>query len=126
SIYEHRGCTGFRPTFSFANNGWGPARNGRLSVEFYDTANPEKPSRRFEMAIDDFDDGLDVSLRSALDQAGVDTAAAERARFTCASEQDLPQCRQRVLDTLDFGEIEPMLSEGYAIGVGYRGEFAYS
>src|SRR5690606_14473321 len=40
--------------------------------------------------------------------------------------QDLPQCRQRVLDTLDFGEIEPMLSEGYAIGVGYRGEFVYS
>lgn len=126
SILEHRGCTGFRPTFSFANNGWGPARNGRLSVEFYDMANPEKASRRFEMAVDDFDDGLDVSLRSALDQAGVDTASAERARFTCASEQDLPQCRQRVLDTLDFGEIEPMLSEGYAIGVGYRGEFTYS
>ncbi len=126
SIYEHRGCTGFRPTFSFANNGWGPARSGRLSFEFYDTANPEKASRRFEAAIADFDDGLDVSLRAALDQAGVDTAAAERARFTCASEQDLPQCRQRVLDTLDFGEIEPMLSEGYAIGVGYRGEFAYS
>lgn len=126
SILEHRGCVGFRPTFSFANNGWGPARNGRLWFEFHDTSNPEKTSRRFEMAIDDFDDGLDVSLRSALDQTGVDTAALERGRFTCASEQDLPQCRQRVLDTLDFGEIEPMLSGGPVIGVGYRGEFTYS
>ncbi|MCO5146410.1 MAG: hypothetical protein M9895_09575 [Aquamicrobium sp.] len=127
TISEHRGCVGFRPTFSFLNNGWGPARDGRLSIEFYKPTDPgEEGARRFDVAVDDFDDGLEVSLRSVLDQAGVDTAALERARFTCASEQDLPQCRQRVLDTVDFGEIEPLLSEGYAIGVGYRGEFTYS
>ncbi len=126
SIFEHRGCTGFRPTFSFINNGWGPARDGRLSLQFYNPSDPGEGSRRFDVAVDDFDDGLEVSLRSVLDQAGVDTTALERARFTCASEQDLPQCRQRVLDTLDFGEIEPLLYGGHVVGVGYRGEFTYS
>jgi hypothetical protein len=127
TVFEHRGCVGFRPEFSFINNGWGPARAGKLAIEFYKPEEPDAAgTRRFEVAVDDFDDGIEVSLRSALDQAGVDTTALERARLTCASEQDLPQCRQRALDKLDFGEIEPLLSEGHAIGVGYRGEFTYS
>lgn len=126
SIYEHRGCVGFRPDFSLVNNGWGPARSGRLSFEFFNANDPDKASRRFELAVDDVDVGLEVSLRSALVEAGVDTKTLERARFTCASQQELPQCRQRVLDAVDFGEIEPLLSETYVVGVGYRGEFTYS
>ena len=126
SILEHRGCVGFRPDFSLANNGWGPARDGRLSFQFYNPADPGEGSRRFEMQIDEVDLGFEVSMRPALEQAGVDIAALERGRFTCASEQELPQCRQRVLDTLDFGEIEPLLSGSYAIGIGFRGEFTYS
>lgn len=126
SIYEHRGCVGFRPDFSLVNNGWGPARGGRLSVEFVNQDDPDQVSRSFELALDDVDVGIEVSLRSVLDQAGVDTAVLERARFTCASEQELPQCRRRVLDAADFGEIEPLLSGTYVVGVGYRGEFTYS
>lgn len=126
SVFEHRGCVGFRPGFSLVNNGWGPAQDGRLSLQFHDSDNPERASRSFEVAIDDVDEGIDVSLLSVLDQAGVDTVAAQRARFTCASAEQLPQCRQRMLDTLDFGEIEPLLSGEHAIGVGFRGEFTYS
>ena len=126
SIAEHRGCTGFRPSFSFLNNGWGPARDGRLSFEFFNLDDRDQASRRFEVAIGDFDDGLDVSLLPMLEEAGVDVRAAAQARFTCASERDLPQCRQRALDALDFGEIEPLLSGHVALGVGYRGAFTYS
>lgn len=126
SIDEHRGCVGFRPDFSFLNNGWGPARDGRLSFRFFNPDEPEQVSRSFEVAVDDFDAGLDVSLLPVLEEAGVDVRGAAQARFTCASVEDLPQCRQRVLDALDFGEIEPLLSGEFAIGVGYRGAFTYS
>lgn len=126
SVFEHRGCVGFRPGFSLVNAGWGPARDGRLSLQFHHSDDPERTSRSFEVAVDDFDEGIEISLLSALEQAGVDTVAAGRARFTCGSEQQLPQCQQRMLDALDFGEIEPLLSGDHAIGVGFRGEFSYS
>ena len=126
SILEHRSCIGFRPTFSFVNNGWGPARNGRLTLEFFNPDDPGRTSRSFEVAIDDFDEGLDISLRPVLEEAGVDTVALERGRFTCASEDDLPQCRQRVADSVGFGEIGSLLFGRADISVGYRGSFAYS
>jgi hypothetical protein len=126
SIFEHRGCVAFRPTFSFLNNGWGPATGGKLSFEFFDQDEPERASRTFEMPIGDFDEGLDVSMRAALDEAGVDTTALERARFTCASESELPQCRQRALDSLRLGEIRDLIAGGVSLSLGMRGTFTYS
>ena len=126
SILEHRGCIAFRPDFSLANTGWGPARDGRLSLEFFDTNGSGRASRAFDVAVADFDTGIDVSLRAVLEEAGVDTRALERARFTCASEQELPACRQRAIGSLEFGEIRDLLSGGPDISVGVRGTFAYS
>lgn len=129
SIIEHRGCVGFRPDFSFGNTGWGPARDARLSVEFFDNNEDDgsgRASRAFDVPVGDFDAGVDVSLRAVLEEAGVDTRALERARFTCASEEDLPACRQRAIGSLEFGEIRDLLSGGPAILVGVRGTVVYS
>lgn len=126
AILEHRGCIGFRPGFSFANTGWGPATGGRLAVEFFNEDDPEQASRTFEVTIDDFDEGLDVSLRATLDEAGVDTRALERGRFTCASEAELPQCRQRVIGSLELGEIRDLIAGHATLSLGVRGSFTYS
>lgn len=125
SVIEHRGCVAFRPDFSLANTGWGPAHDGRLSVEFFDIDGSGRASRAFDVAVGDFDAGVDVSLRAVLEEAGVDTRALERARFTCASEQELPACRQRAIGSLEFGEIRDLLSGGPDISVGVRGTFSY-
>ncbi len=129
SIIDHRGCVGFRPDFSFGNTGWGPVRDARLSVEFFDDSEDDgsgRASRAFEVPVGDFDAGIDVSLRAVLEEAGVDTRALERARFTCASEQELPACRQRAIGSLEFGEIGDLLTGGPDISVGIRGTVAYS
>ena len=34
SLVGHRGCVGFRPSFSFKNNGWGDVRDASISVQF--------------------------------------------------------------------------------------------
>jgi len=126
SILEHRGCIGFRPGFSFANNGWGPAAGGRLAIEFFNEDDPDRASRTFEVAVADFDEGLDVSLRSTLDEAGVDTRALERGRFTCASEAELPQCHERVVGSLQLGEIGDLIAGDVTLSLGVRGSFTYS
>ena len=126
SVTSHWGCIGFRPTFSLVNNGWGPASNGRLSVEFFNRDDPEQATRTFELDIDDFDEGLDVSLRPLLEEAGVDTAALEEGRFTCPSEEQLPQCRRELAGEVDFGEVAQLLSGKADVAVGVRGRLDYS
>jgi hypothetical protein len=34
SLQPHMGCVGFRPSFSFKNNGWGDVQNASISIQF--------------------------------------------------------------------------------------------
>lgn len=125
STIGHWGCVGFRPSFSFQNNGWGGVRDARLTFEFFNRDDPSQASGSFETEVGSFDQGIDVTLREALDMLDVDTQALENARFTCPSEAELPQCRQQALASLRLGEIGSLLTGRADVSVGVRGRLAY-
>lgn len=105
TVTEHYGCVGFRPDFSLVNHGWGPVRNARLSVQFTGGEEGGPRSRSFEMPVEDFDPGLDVSIRGILDEAGVDTGKLAQNRYTCPTMDSINVCRSQVFNDVGFGEI---------------------
>lgn len=125
SVVPHEGCVGYRPSFSFQNNGWGPVRDATLSFEFYNQDDPSLASRGFELPLGGFDEGTDAALAFALDELGVDTATLAEARFTCGSVDEIPMCRREVLGSLRLGEVAPLLSGSLDLSLGVRGRLAY-
>lgn len=131
SAVSHRGCVGYRPGFSLQNNGWGPVSDAALSFEFYDLENPDNASGSFSTEVGSFDEGIDISVEPMLAAAGVDIGTLAQGRFTCASEERLPQCRQETLQSIELGDIAPLIggksSSGYhaAIELGLRGRLSY-
>ena len=105
TVTEHSGCVGFRPDFSLVNHGWGGAKNVKLSVEFTGEEQGGVRSRSFDMPVADFDEGIDVSIRGLLEEAGVDTAKLENNRYTCPSMDSINVCRSQVFNDVGFGEI---------------------
>jgi hypothetical protein len=109
SVSEHFGCVGFRPDFSIVNNGWGGARDMKMSIQFTtvdDEGNDTgEPSRMFTRDIGSFDDGVDVSIKSVLTEAGVDTGSLETGRFPCPSVDSLNVCRSQLTNKIKFGEV---------------------
>ena len=64
SLVEHQGCVGFRPSFSFKNNGWGDVRDVKMSVQFTGERPDETAaSRIFTKQIGTFGNGTDVFAR---------------------------------------------------------------
>ena len=105
TLTGHFGCVGFRPDFSLVNHGWGPVRNARLKVQFTGEDEGAPKSRDFEMPVADFDEGLDVSIRGILAEAGVDTGKLEQNRYTCPSMDSINVCRSQVFNDVGFEEI---------------------
>lgn len=111
AIQSHRGCVGFRPSFSFVNHGWGRAENATISVRFTEEKSyaenppPQKTTREFTGEIADFDEGVDVSLRAMMAEAGVDVNALETERFSCPSIDSLAVCKSQVFNSVGFGEL---------------------
>lgn len=106
ALQSHRGCVGFRPTFNFVNFGWGEARDAKLTVAFANEDGSVK-SRDFATTIGTFNEGLDVSLRDVLKEAGVDVDALETTRFPCPSADDLAACRADAMNKVAFGDVAP-------------------
>lgn len=114
SISEHFGCVGFRPDFSIINNGWGDAKDMKMSIQFTgvdEDGNPTgEPSRMFTKDIGSFGEGTDVSIKSVLTEAGVDTASLETGRFPCPSVESLNVCRSQLTNRIKFGEVSDYLA----------------
>ncbi len=108
SIEAHRGCTGFRPDFNFLNFGWGKAENVKLNFVFADEEGSTHSSAR-TLDVGTFDEGVDVSVNDVLAAAGVDTNALATQRFRCASADELPACRAKVLRDVAFGDVAPTI-----------------
>ena len=125
SVVGHRGCIGYRPAFSFQNNGWGPVRDAAMEVQFYNPDRPESGSRSLTLPVPDFDEGADVDIEPLLRQAGVDVATLAGSRFTCPSEAQLDQCRSDILSSLDLGELTGLFSGYASLEVGLRGRLRY-
>jgi hypothetical protein len=117
SLSEHSGCVGFRPDFSIVNNGWGEAKDMKVSIRFRqsDAETMEfvgDPSPTYTVDVGTVGDGADVSIKNVLLQAGVDTAALEKERFPCPSQDAFNVCRRQVLNKIDFGELADYVGGG--------------
>ncbi len=131
TLQYHSGCVGFRPSFSFVNHGWGAVEDAQATIRFtgersYEDNPPAQPeSRAFSVPVGDFDEGIDVSVRNALIEAGVDVAALETKRFPCPSEDRLGICRGQVFNSVDFGEIAGLVFGEDLIATRAVGELSY-
>lgn len=125
TLQAHRGCVAFRPTFNFLNYGWGEVRNASLSVRFTNPERPGEASPTYSMPLEDFSDGLDVSLVGPLEQAGLDTAALATARFQCRNRDQLGVCRAKLFNTVRFGEVAPFIYGDGILSTTAQGDIDY-
>lgn len=132
SLVEHSGCVGFRPDFSIVNSGWGEAKDMKMSIRFTrvdeDSYEPTgDPGPAYTADVGSFGEGIDVSVRDVLDQAGVDTAALEAGRFSCPSRDALNVCRGQVMTKVNFGAAADYVGgENETIGLTGIGTLDYS
>lgn len=131
TLQPHNGCVGFRPSFSFVNHGWGEVEDAEVTLRFTgersydDNPQPQPETRSFAVPIGRFDEGIDVSIRNALIEAGVDVTTLETKRFPCPSDDQLGICRGQVFNTVDFGEIAGMVFGEDSISTRAVGELTY-
>lgn len=131
TLQPHSGCVGFRPSFSFVNHGWGEVEDAEVTVRFtgersYEDDPPPQPETRgFSVAVGRFDEGIDVSIRNALIEAGVDVTALETRRFRCSSDDQLGVCRGQLFNSVGFGEIAGMVFGEDTISTRAVGEVSY-
>lgn len=131
TLQAHSGCVGFRPSFSFVNHGWGEVEDAEVTLRFTgepsyeDNPPPQPETRSFSVPVGRFDEGIDLSIRNALIEAGVDVTALETKRFPCPSDDQLGICRGQVFNTVDFGEVAGMVYGEDAISTRAVGELSY-
>ena len=134
SLEGHRGCVGFRPTFTFKNNGWGDVKDASISVQFigenYDQdGNPiENPpaSRTFSKSVGSFGNGADIYVDDLLQQAGVDTAKLASERFSCESMDVIDGCKSQVFSAINFGELTDFVWGSDRLWTTAKGALNYS
>ena len=126
SIVPHRGCNGFRPSFSIKNHGWGDVRDMTMNFQFTGQDEGSPASRRYIHAVGSFDQGTDVGIRNIFDEAGVDTRKLEQGRFSCQSIEAINVCRSQVFNEVGFGELADFVSGDQFLTTTAVGTFDYS
>jgi hypothetical protein len=134
SLESHTGCVGFRPSFTFKNNGWGDVKDASISVQFTGQALDESgepvqdspASRTFTKSIGSFGNGVDVHVDDLLEQAGVDTAKLGGARFSCESVDVIEGCKSQVFSSVNFGEIKDFVWGDDKLMTTLKGKLDYS
>lgn len=125
SLQQHIGCVGFRPDFNFLNHGWGPVQNPKMTVRFTSPEREGEFSPDYKVSLDGFEEGADVSILSALQEAGVDTDALANERFHCESHDKLNVCRSQVFNKVGFGEVADFVSGDQILQTTATGELEY-
>jgi hypothetical protein len=130
---DHYGCTGFRPSFNFLNYGWGQVENATARVGFRNgdavdwaarhTTPPSTPW--YQVDVGSFDQGMDVYIRNALIDAGVDVTALENRRFTCPSAEVLETCKAQIQKDLNLGALTGLISGWGDLQTDMIGELSY-
>ena len=128
SLVGHQGCVGFRPSFSFKNNGWGDVRDASISVQFTGE-NPDdgqrpraaSPSRSAVSAT-----ALTFSSTTCIAQAGVDTQKLASERFSCQSMDSIGVCKSQVFNSVGFGEIADFVWGDQKLMTTAKGSLSYS
>jgi hypothetical protein len=78
----------FDPTFVFANEGWGPAQNAKVTYSFGKTLG----GQTFAIDVGTFDQSKEVSTLPGFKASGTDVARLEEARYPCPSFEMVPSC----------------------------------
>jgi hypothetical protein len=102
---SHQGCTGFRPSFSIKNYGWGDVRDMKMTLQFATEKDDIPRSRAFSRVVGSFDEGIDVAIKDIFDEVGVETGKLAKARYTCPSREAVDVCRSQVFNDAGFGDI---------------------
>jgi hypothetical protein len=127
SLVGHQGCVGFRPSFSFKNNGWGDVRDASISVQFTGESPDETAaSRSFTKQIGTFNNGTDVFLDDLIADAGVDTQKLASERFSCQSMDSIGVCKSQVFNKVGFGEIADFVWGDQKLMTTAKGSLSYS
>lgn len=96
-----------------------------MSVRFTSPDKPDEASPAYSVSLDGFDEGADVSIQSALQEAGVDVATLENERFFCDSYDELNVCRAQVFNKVGFGEVSDFVYGDQILQTTASGEIAY-
>lgn len=125
-LMPHRGCTGFRPSFSLKNFGWGEARDASISFQFTRNEKGGPGSRMFTRPVGNFDEGIDVGIRDVFEEAGVDTRKLDEGRYSCPSRDALSVCRSQVFNDVGFGEIADFVEGDFFLTTTAAGTLNYT
>jgi hypothetical protein len=127
SLEGHMGCVGFRPSFTFKNNGWGDVKDASISVQFVGE-NPDdaNASRTFTKQLGSFGNGSDVFVDDLLAEAGVDTQKLASERFSCQSMDSINVCKSQVFNSVGFGEIADFVWGDQKLTTSVKGTLNYS
>ena len=91
------------PAFQFANYGWGPVENAKLTYQFAGTAGPTGDTYTIEAGT--FDDFKEVTVLDGLSAAGADVGKLQQGGFTCPSLTDIPACAQQLAGSGVLGNL---------------------
>ena len=125
-LFPHRGCNGFRPSFSIKNYGWGAAHDLSMTFQFTGQEQGGPASRTFTRSVGNFDEGIDVGIRDVFEEVGVDTAKLEKGRYSCQSRDALNVCRSQVFNDVGFGEIADFVTGDSHLTTTAAGTFSYT
>ncbi|WP_319824701.1 hypothetical protein [Thalassovita sp.] len=133
SFREHVGCVGFRPSFNFENYGWGKVENASMRVGFRNPESFEWEDRLtappqfgwYDVPVGDFDEGIDVYVRNALIETGIDVTALESRRLLCPTRDMLGACRAQFISELRLGGMVSQDADWGALQTDLIGELSY-
>jgi hypothetical protein len=83
------------PAFQFANSGWGPVENAKITYTFGTESGPSGDTYAIDAG--SFDQSKEVSLLEGLVAAGVNVDKVKQGDFPCPSLDDIPTCAQEVM-----------------------------
>jgi hypothetical protein len=91
------------PAFQFANYGWGPVENAKLTYQFAGTAGP--PGETYTIYAGTFDDFKEVTVQDGITAAGADVGKLQQGGFSCPSLTDIPACAQQLAGSGVLGNL---------------------
>jgi hypothetical protein len=93
----------FDPTFDFLNEGWGPVQNAKITYSF--GKEPQAGSQTFVIDAGTFDQSMEVSTLPGLIVSGVNVSNLKKGPFPCPSEEELPNCLAKLVQSGLFGQL---------------------
>jgi hypothetical protein len=91
------------PAFQFANYGWGPVENAKLTYQFAGSAGPTGDTYTLDAGT--FDDFKEVTVLDGLSATGADVGKLQQGGFTCPSADQIAACAQQVAGSGVLGNL---------------------